>query len=159
MTLAEKQRQLVAKIAVIEDMHERLAALMSRAKKWPAPASEYLTEESRVHGCQSRVWLTGSIEPAGPEESAADVCRWRMECSAPMMKGLVALLCELYDGAEPDDVVAFEPALIEELGIARMISTTRLAGLAAVRQRIKQLAAEFAARCDDEDPRAAMPRA
>ncbi len=157
MSLAEKQRQLVAKLGIIEDLHERLAALMSRAKKWPAPAAEVLTEDHRVAGCQSRVWLTGALDPAGSAEAA--VCRWRMECEAPMVKGLVALLCELYDGAAPAEVIVFEPTIIEDLGFDRMISPTRLQGLASVRLRMKQLAAQLAARDAGDDARVAVPRA
>ena len=158
MSLAEKQRQLVAKLAIIEDPHERLAALMSRAKKCPAPAAEHLTEEHRIVGCQSRVWLTGELESAGLAETATGACRWRMESDAPMVKGLVALLCELYEGATPEAVLALEPTLFDDLGIVRMVSGTRLAGLASVRLRMKQIAAEFAARCAEMDSRAAVPR-
>ena len=136
MSLAEKQSQLVAKLAIIEDPHERLAALMSRAKKCPAPAQELLTEDHRILGCQSRVWLTGELE--------SGACRWRMESDAPMVKGLVALLCELYEGETPDAVLALEPTLFDDLGIVRMVSPTRLAGLASVRQRMKQIALGFA---------------
>ena len=138
MSLAEKQRQLVAKLSIIEDPHERLAALMSRAKKCPAPAPGHLTEDTRILGCQSRVWLTGALE--------SGACRWRMESDAPMVKGLVALLCELYDGATPEAVLGLEPTLFEDLGITRTVSPTRLNGLASVRQRMKQIAAEFAAK-------------
>ena len=136
MSLAEKQGGIVARLSLIEDMHERLAALMSRAKKIPAPDAAQLTEENRVQGCQSRVWLTG--------EFTDGACRWRMDCEALMVKGLVGLLCELYEGATPDEVIAFEPTLIEDLGLARMVSGTRIAGLAAVRMRMRQLAAGFA---------------
>ena len=136
MSLAEKQSGIVARLSLIEDMHERLAALMSRAKKIPAPDAAQFTEENRVHGCQSRVWLTG--------EFAEGACRWRMDCEAPMVKGLVALLCELFEGATPDEVIAFDPTLTEDLGFVRMISPTRIAGLAAVRQRMKQIAVGFA---------------
>ena len=136
MSLAEKQRQLVAKLAIIEDPHERLAALMSRAKKCPAPAQEHLTEDHRIPGCQSRVWLIGELE--------SGACRWRMESEAPMVKGLVALLCELYEGATPEAVLGLEPTLFDDLGIVRMVSPTRLAGLASVRQRMKQIAVAFA---------------
>ena len=136
MSLAEKQRQLVVKLAIIEDPHERLAALMSRAKKWPAPPREHLIEDNRILGCQSRVWLTGELE--------SGVCRWRMESDAPMVKGLVALLCELYDGAAPEAVLDLEPTLFDDLGIVRMVSPTRLAGLASVRERMKQIAVGLA---------------
>jgi cysteine desulfuration protein SufE len=137
MSLAEKQRQLVAKLAIIEDPHERLAALMSRAKSIPAPEAAQLTEENRIQGCQSRVWLTAEFDGAA--------CHWRMQSEAPMVKALVGLLCELYEGAAPVDVLHTEPTLFETLGIVRMISGTRIAGLASVRGRMKQFAAAFAA--------------
>jgi cysteine desulfuration protein SufE len=137
MSLAEKQRQIVGRLSVIEDPHERLAALMSRAKKIPSPDKVYLTEENRVPGCQSRVWLAGAMD--------AGVCHWRMESDAPMVKGLVGLLCELYEGAAPADVLTLEPTLFEDLGIIRMVSPTRIAGLASVRLRMKQIAAAFTA--------------
>ncbi|MEO6787939.1 MAG: SufE family protein [Chthoniobacteraceae bacterium] len=140
MSLAEKQSQIIARLSLIEDAHERLAALMSRAKRIPVPGAEQLTEENRVQGCQSRVWLTG--------EFADGACRWRMESEAPMVKGLVGLLCELFEGAAPEDVIAFEPTLIEDLGIARMISPTRIAGLASVRMRMRMHATAFAASAD-----------
>ena len=48
--------------------------------------------------------------------------------------------------------------LFDDLGIVRMVSGTRLSGLASVRMRMKQIAAEFAARCAEVDSRAAVPR-
>ena len=140
MSLAEKQSQIIARLSLIEDAHERLAALMSRAKKIPAPDAAQLSEENRVQGCQSRVWLTG--------ECTDGACRWRMDCEAPMVKGLVGLLCELYEGATPDGVITFEPTLIADLGIKRMISPTRIAGLASVRERMRQIATAFATHAD-----------
>ena len=133
MSLAERQRALVERLRIIEDPQERLSALMGRAKKWPAPEPAQLTEAYRVRGCQSRVWLISRVEDG--------VCRFRMECDAPMVKGLVALLCELYEGASPTEVRDFEPTLVEDLGFDRMISPTRLNGLSAVRGRIREFAA------------------
>jgi cysteine desulfuration protein SufE len=130
VTLAEKQEQLIAKFAIIEDPQERLGALMSRAKKWPVP--EPMDDSLIVPGCQSRVWLQGAVEDG--------VLRLRMECDAPMVNGLVALMCELYDGAPPAEVVALEPSWVERLGFHRMISPTRLNGLAAVRAQIRKFA-------------------
>jgi cysteine desulfuration protein SufE len=132
VSLADRQREIVERLRIIEDPQERLSALMGRAKKWPSPAQSQLTEAYRVRGCQSRVWLVPSVEEGG--------CHFRMECDAPMVKGLVALLCELYEGATPAEVSEFEPTLVEDLGFTRMISPTRLNGLAAVRARIREFA-------------------
>jgi cysteine desulfuration protein SufE len=130
--LADRQREIVERLRIIEDPQERLSALMSRGKKWPAPAPAQLTEAYRVRGCQSRVWLVPSLEEGK--------CHFRMECDAPMVKGLVALLCEVYEGATAAETREFEPTLIEDLGFSRIISPTRLNGLAAVRVRIREFA-------------------
>ncbi len=120
-------------MSIIEDPQERLSALMSRAKKWPAPPAEALMEENRVQGCQSRVWVVPALTEG--------VCRFPMESDAPMVKGLVALLCEIYDGGTPEEVAATEPTIFEELGFTRMVTPTRLNGLAEVRGRIREFAA------------------
>jgi cysteine desulfuration protein SufE len=132
VSLADRQREIVERLRIIEDPQERLSALMGRAKKWPAPEPAQLTDAYRVRGCQSRVWLVPSVEDGK--------CHFRMECDAPMVKGLVALLCELYEGGTPAEVRDFEPTLVEDLGFSRMISPTRLNGLAAVRTRIREFA-------------------
>lgn len=120
------------RLSVIEDPQERLAALMSRAKKWPTPDASQLTDAHRVLGCQSRVWLVPSLENGA--------CHFLMECDAPMVKGIVALMCELYEGAAPQDVAALEPSLFEDLGFTRQLTPTRLNGLAAVRVKIREFA-------------------
>lgn len=134
MSVGEKERQLAERLALIEDPQERLAALMSRAKKWPVPQQEQLVDENRVLGCQSRVWLVPTVTDG--------VCRFAMDCDAPMVKGLVALMCEVFDGGTPADVAATEPQIFETLGFTRMVTPTRLNGLAAVRSRIREFAAK-----------------
>ena len=61
------------------------------------------------------------------------------------MRGLVGLLCDFYSDAAPADVVATEPALLEQLGLTRTLSPTRLNGLRSVRAAIRDFAAAHAA--------------
>ncbi|MEA3207254.1 MAG: cysteine desulfuration protein SufE [Chthoniobacter sp.] len=132
MALAEKQQQLIAKYRIIEDPQERLAALTARGRKWPAPSDAERTDANRVQGCVSQVWLVGALEDGR--------CRFRMAADSPLVQGLAALLCELYDGGTPAEIAAVEPELMEELGIARQLSPTRLDGLANVRRVIREIA-------------------
>lgn len=132
MHLIEKQRHLIAKYRIIEDPHERLAAITARGRKWPAPAAEERTEANRVHGCVSPVWLVGTMEDGR--------CRFRIAAESALVQGLTALLCELYDGEPPAEVVAIEPELMHGLGIERQLSPTRLNGLANVRRSIRDFA-------------------
>ena len=117
---------------LIEDAHERLAAVTARGKRWPAPAEEERVDSNLVPGCSSRVWLVGTMDDG--------VCRFRMDADSPLVKGLAALLCELYDGERPSEVAATEPELFDQLGFARNLSPTRLNGVAQIRTVIRNFA-------------------
>ncbi len=133
MTLPEKQQQLVSRLLIIEDSHERLAAITARGRKWPAPGADERTEATRVVGCVSPVWLAPSLDQGR--------CRFRVAAESSLVLGLAALLCELYDDAPPAEVAAFEPTLCADLGLERNLSPTRLNGLANVRRVIREFAA------------------
>src|SRR4051812_9216983 len=117
MTLAERQQQLIDRLGLIEDAHERLAAITARGEKWRAPSDDERVEDHRVPGCASRVWLIGEVQD--------ERCRWRMDADSPLVKGLVALLCEITEGAAPAEVVDFEPEIVSALGLDRSLSPTR----------------------------------
>ena len=133
MPLAEKQRQLIARFIVIEDAHERLAAIVASGQRWPEVAPDERTDARRVPGCVSAVWLTGVVENGR--------CHFRISAASSVVKGLAALLAALYEGETPAAIAAWEPGLVEALGLDRQLSPTRLHGLARIRRAIRDFAA------------------
>lgn len=132
MTVAEKHSQLVEAFSSIPDRQERLAAIVERGRRGATYPAEHKTLDHRVPGCVSPVWLSCGF--------ANHTLAFRAEAEAPVVKGMVRLLCELYDGAAPADVLAHEPRLFEELDLVRDLSPTRRNGLNAVRSRIRHIA-------------------
>ncbi len=134
MSLDEKQQSLIDDLNIIQDLHERLNAVVSSGRAMKLDEA-HKTEANLVPGCLSRVWLHGELVEG----------RTRFVCDAesPMVKGLALLLCELYTGAEPAEVVAVEPRVWEACGFGKILSPTRLNGLAHMRQRIRALADHF----------------
>lgn len=132
MTLAEKQRALIDDLSIVDDRHERLSLIVERSRRAPSLAAAEKTDSTRVTGCISPVWLTGELRDGR--------LALRFDAESPMVKALVALMVQLYNGATPAEIVATEPILFDELGLARDLSPTRRNGLAAVRARIKLLA-------------------
>lgn len=133
MSLEARQQALIDDLNVIHDPHERLAAIVARAPKagW---SSERRRDDRLVPGCVSRVWLDGHLDAGG-------LCRFECDAESPMVKGLASLLCELYTGWPPSEVLAVQSRLWEALGLTKMLSPTRLNGLEALRRRIQELAA------------------
>jgi cysteine desulfuration protein SufE len=133
VTLEEKQRQLIADYAIIDDAQERLSAVVDAARRQPPLPDTERTEANRVKGCVSLAWLAA--------EMRAGRCYFRNDADSPLVRGLLKLLCDLYSGATPAEVAATEPVLLEELGLARNLSPTRLNGLRSVRAKIRDFAA------------------
>lgn len=133
MILAEKQRQMIEDLTIIEDSQERLAAIVDRARKRPPLPETERTEANRVKGCISQAWVAG--------EHRDGRCHFRSDADSPLVRGLLALLCDFYSDAAPGDVAATEPELFEKLGVARNLSPTRLNGLRSVRAKIRDFAA------------------
>ena len=136
MTLGQKQQQLLDDFAIIEDAQERLSAVIDRAKRLPPLPAADRTEEHRVHGCVSQVWVLGELRDGR--------CFFRCDADGPLVKGLVAFLCEFFSGATPAEIAASNPDPLEALGLMRNLSPTRHHGLAAVRARIRELAGTMA---------------
>ncbi len=129
MTLAAKQDELIADLNLIEDAHERLAALSSYIPGTLLPEA-LRHDELLVPGCISRVWVHGELREG----------RTHFRCAAdsPMVAGLVALLCHLYSDAEPAEVVSVEPQLWQACGFTKLLTPTRLNGLASARTRLRE---------------------
>lgn len=132
MTLADRQAELIADLNLIENAQERLAALASYVAGVHLPEAER-NDALLVPGCVSRVWLHG--------ESVDGRARVRCAADSPMVAGLAALLCHLYNGATPAEIVAVEPELWRACGFEKMLSPTRLNGLASMRTRLRDWAA------------------
>ena len=132
VSLAEKQAQLVADYRIIPDPQERLAAVVDQARQRPPLPDSERTEANRVKGCVSLAWVVGELRDGR--------CFFRSDADSPLVRGLLVLLCDFYNGATPPDVAATEPALLEELGLARNLSPTRLNGLRSVRAKIREFA-------------------
>lgn len=132
MTLAERQQQLVDDLLIIEDAQERLGAVVDRAKRLPPLPAADRTEQNRVTGCVSQVWILGELRDGR--------CYFRCDADGPLVKGLVAFLCEFFSGATPVEIAENDADPLETLGLKRNLSPTRVNGLGAVRARIRQLA-------------------
>lgn len=134
MTLSPRQQDLIDGLQFIEDAQERLTAVVERARSSPPLDERFRTDDFRVHGCQSRVWVTRS-------ELAPTV--FRGDSDSPLVRALVVLTCDFFSDPDPAALASLradaDPVAL--LGLDSHISGTRRAGLAAVRARLRELSA------------------
>jgi cysteine desulfuration protein SufE len=132
MPLRQKIQQLVDELALVDDPHERLTLVIDRAKKIPPLAPVERIDGHRVRGCVSVVWLVGEVRDGR--------CVFRSDAESPIVRGLVALLCECFSGFTPAEIVATDADPLTALDLTKNLSPTRRNGLAAARQAIHTFA-------------------
>lgn len=132
MALAAKQQSLLEGLALIDDPQERLAVAVDRSRRTPSLPAAQRTPEHRVPGCVSAVWLVATLHEGR--------CRFRADADSPLVRGLVLLLCDYFDGGSPAEIAAGDADPLDALDLTRNLSPTRRNGLAAVRAAIRRFA-------------------
>ena len=137
-TAADAQAAIAEEFAFFGDWTERYQYLIDLGRQLPAFPDERKTEENRVHGCQSMVWLVPSGDASRMHFDAAS--------DSAIVSGLIALVLRVYSDRSAEDIVATEPTFIEQIGLAKHLSPTRSNGLAAMLTKLKAYAAEALAK-------------
>lgn len=129
-TPAEAQAAIREEFAFFSDWSERYQYLIDLGRKLPAFPEEWKTEDHRLHGCQSMVWIV-------PEGDAARLDFHAISDSA-IVSGLVYLALRVYSGRSAAEIVATDANYIADIGLSKHLSPTRSNGLAALLNFIRE---------------------
>ena len=130
MNLAEKQVELTAQLAALKNGQDRLALLVTRAKKLPPLAPELRVEENQIPGCLAKLWFTS--------EFCDGKCFFACDSDSLVVKAIAGLLCGFYSGHAPAEILAHRPEFLAPLGITQHLTPNRRNALAKVWERIRQ---------------------
>ena len=139
--MAENQQQqaddLTDAFEMFDDWEDKYRFLIDLGRKLPALPEAEKTEENRIHGCQSRVWVIAE-RTAAPE---GDVVEFLADSDSDIVKGLIAILRRVYYGQTADKILQFDiEGLLHRLELDQHLSMNPRNGLYEMIQRIKRLA-------------------
>ena len=132
MSIEDKRDQLVEELIPFEDHLERLTYVIDRAKDIPGLDEAYKIDTFLIKGCVSQLWIFPSFSDGK--------CQFKADSEASITKGTASLLCDLYSGETPEDVLRLEPNFLADVGITQHLSPNRRNGLTGVREKIKAYA-------------------
>ena len=112
--------RLTEKLNSTSDARKRYEYVLWLAKKLPAMGQELQTEDRRVQGCVSQVFIDSSLDNG--------VLHWQGASDALITKGLLALLIQGLDGLTPAEVMAVDPAFIAATGLQASLTPSRANG-------------------------------
>ena len=123
------QEEIADEFSVFGDWAERYQYLIDLGRRLPPFPQEWMTEQNKVQGCQSQVWLVA--------EGSSEKLVFHAISDSAIVSGLIALLLRVYSGRSAHDILSTEPRFVEHIGLAQHLSPTRSTGLFAMMRAIK----------------------
>lgn len=132
-----KTQELKDTFEILPDWEERYGYIIDLGKKLePLPEHAY-SEEYKVRGCMSQVWLI-----ADTQEGAPDIMIFKGDSDAHIVRGLIAILLMIFSGKTAQEIVDTDiHAIFEELQLEQHITMNRRNGLYSMVDTIQRLAA------------------
>ena len=126
------QQELIEEFSFFDDWTDRYQYLIDLGRQLPEYPQQWRTEEHRLHGCQSQVWIhhdhrNGAIHFDAISDSA-------------IVSGLIALLLRVYSDRTAREILATKPEFITRIGLDSHLSPTRKNGLHAMLAAIAEIA-------------------
>lgn len=132
--LVAAQDEIVETFSLLDDWTDRYQYIIDLGKQLPPLPEEYKTEDYRLKGCQSQVWIKTELVDGRLQIRATS--------DSAIVSGLIALLLRVYDNRRPGEIIATPPDFIRRIELESHLSPTRSNGLSAMIQQIRQMAVE-----------------
>ena len=136
MTIEEEAQELVESFELLDDWEDRYRYLIDLGRALPPLDESQKTEATRVHGCQSNVWMVAQREPDRTIDFIAD-------SDSSIVRGLIGVLRQVYSHRKPEEILSYDVGkLFGQIGLDQHLSMGRRNGLDGMVKRIKSLASE-----------------
>jgi len=128
--------ELIERFEFFDDWQDRYRYLIDLGRKLSAMDDALKTEESRVTGCMSQVWLVHSVESGEPRSIV-----FVADSDSHIVKGLIAVLLILYSGRTPRHILDVDIGeVFKRLGLDQHLSPNRRNGFYSMVGRIRAIA-------------------
>ena len=139
MNIEQRQQELIAEFADIEDWMDRYGYIIDLGNALPEIDESKKTPQNLIEGCQSRVWLDAELDNEGKVQFTAD-------SDAIIVKGIISLLISVLNGHTPDEILEADLHFIDDIGLGEHLSPTRSNGLLAMVKQMRMFAMAFKAK-------------
>lgn len=135
MSINELQDEIIEEFTSMDDWMSRYELLVDYGKGLQPLPDEERTEQNRIDGCQSSVWLTAHME--GGKLIFAG------ESDAILVRGIVALLIHVLSGHTPQEIIDANLYFIDAIQLQAHLSPTRTNGLVSMLKQMKLYALAY----------------
>ncbi len=120
-SVEDVQQELIDEFQFLDDWMDRYRYIIDLGRQLPDFPEEWMTDEFKVRGCQSQVWLV-------PEHKDGRIV-FHATSDAAIVSGLIAILLRIYSNRSAAEILATPPSFVEGIGLDEHLSPSRSNGL------------------------------
>lgn len=125
--------ELIENFEFLDSWEDKYRYIIELGEKLPQLAPELHSDEWKVKGCQSQVWLV--------PENKNGMLNFRGDSDAMIVKGLIAIVLTIYNGKTTEEIQNIDiDTIFTELGLREHLSPSRRNGLEAMIEKIRHYA-------------------
>ena len=130
--ILDKIKELGENLRMLEG-HDRLHYLIDKAREIEPLPDEVKTEDNRIRGCASKLWLIGGAKEDG-------TMLYQVDGDAHISKGTAKVVTDLVNGEQRSAVANLRVEDFTPLGIQELLTMQRQNGLGQLINRIIRIA-------------------
>ena len=137
-SIEQIEEEIAGEFSFFESWQDKYEYIIELGKKLKGFPEDKRTDDNKVKGCQSSVWLVTN------EDNGAIV--FKADSDSTIVKGLIALLIRVLNGRTPDEILNAKLDFIAKTGLQQHLAQTRANGLAAMIKQMKMYALAYKAK-------------
>lgn len=130
--IIDKIKQMGEELSMLEG-HDRLQYLVDKARDVEPLPESAKTEQNRIHGCASKLWIIGGAD-------REQKMRYQVDGDAFITKGTAKVVTDLVNGCHKSEVANCTVENFADLGIKELLTAQRQNGLGELINRIIRIA-------------------
>ncbi|GAB3020790.1 SufE family protein [Cyclobacterium sediminis] len=133
------QEEIIGEFEILgDDKESTIYYIMELGDQLPEFPEKDKIEDNIIKGCQSKVWLTSSLEEGK--------VHFQADSNTDITKGLISLLIRVLSGQPANAIINADLYFIEKIGMGNIIGSQRSNGLTAMIKQMKLFAIAYKAK-------------
>lgn len=134
-SIKEIEEEIVDEFEMFDSWMDKYEYIIELGKSLPLINEKYKTDEFKVSGCQSQLWLKADKEN--------DRVIFHADSDAIISKGLISLLIRVLSNQKAEDITNTNLEFIDRIGMREHLSPNRANGLQAMIDKMKLYAKSY----------------
>lgn len=133
--IKETENEIIEEFSMFDDWNEKYEYLIELGKDLDLIDEKFKTDDYKVSGCQSQVWINTEFKDGK--------IYFKADSDAIITKGIIALLIRVLSGRKPEEILNSDLSFLDKIGLKEHLSINRANGLTSMINRMKSETSKF----------------